>query len=543
VSNTVIKKGFGLSMLKLQEASLEWALKSINKYNDTYIFPRPFEFDAINEYWSDVKIHLLGMDVFSKGIRPYRRSLTPKSELGFRISTQLDPLDTIISHAIIYEIHKEIENARLPKDSNKVFSFRLEPKKDGTLYDENYNWQTFKKEAECQANNGEYDYVVLTDIADCFPSIYLHNIETVLRECVQSSGKKLHVESLINIIKAMHINQTHKGLPVGPQFARPIAELILNDVDKVLYENDVKFIRYVDDYRIFCKSESDAYNQLFFLSQNLYDLTNLKLNESKTKILPIDIFKQKYINTEKEREKKTVFQSFKDLLEELEINPDSYEEIDISSLDEEDLIKLHSLNLENILNEELEKGSIDFSLMNFLLINLARIDNTDIAEIILSEKYIRRLFPILKFIIDYLERIRSFDVPQKMLIGKKILDLLEGSFVGTLEFNKMWMLSLFIKGDEWDNQETFSELIKTFKDNGSIRKLYLALGRSKNITYFRRNKTINLNGLDPWVKRAFIASISCLPDAERTPWYKARRLTSRDFLDEIVEKWAEKNHF
>ena len=530
-------------MLKLQEASLEWAMKSIDKYNDTFIFPRPFEFDAINEYWSEVKSYLLDMDVYSEGIRTYRRSLTPKSELGFRISTQLDPLDTIISHAIIYEIHNEIEMARLSKDSNIVFSFRLEPKDDGTLYDENYNWRTFQKEAAELAETGEYNYVVITDIADFFPSIYFHNIETVLGECVQLSGKSSHVKSLLNMVKAMHLCQTHKGLPVGPQFSRPIAELILDSVDRELYENGIKFIRYVDDYKFFCESESDAYKKLIFLSQKLYDSTNLKLNGHKTKILPIEIFQEKYINTTKENEKNIVFQTFKDLLNDIGIDPDSYDEIDISSLSEEKLKKLYSVNLEYILITELEEESIDFGLVNFLLINLARIDNTTVADIILTEQNIRRLFPLLKSIINYLERVRSFDDTQKKLIGKKVLDLLDSSFMGELEFNKMWMLSLFIKGNEWDNQEIFTELIKIYQDNTSIRKLYLALGRSKNITFFRRNKTLNLSGLDPWVKRAFITSISCLPKAERKPWYNAMRITNRDFLDEIVGKWAEKNHF
>ena len=157
------------------------------------------------------------------------------------------------------------------------------------------------------------------------------------------------------------------------------------------------------------------------------------------------------------------------------IDPDSYDEIDISSLSEEKLKKLYSVNLEYILITELEEESIDFGLVNFLLINLARIDNTTVADIILTEQNIRRLFPLLKSIINYLERVRSFDDTQKKLIGKKVLDLLDSSFMGELEFNKMWMLSLFIKGNEWDNQEIFTELIKIYQDNTSIRKLYLSL--------------------------------------------------------------------
>ncbi|MBN2259405.1 MAG: RNA-directed DNA polymerase [Clostridiales bacterium] len=121
--------------------------------------------------------------------------------------------------------------------------------------------------------------------ADFFSSIYLHNIETCLREVTSYSNQKEHADVLIKMIKGMNVSQTHKGLPIGPQFSRPIAELIMNEVDKILIQNDVKFIRYVDDIRIFCKSEAEAYRQLSLLAQKYYDLRNLKLNESKTRIL------------------------------------------------------------------------------------------------------------------------------------------------------------------------------------------------------------------------------------------------------------------
>jgi len=34
-------------MLKLQEKSIKWALQSIEKYHDSYIYPLPFEYEAI----------------------------------------------------------------------------------------------------------------------------------------------------------------------------------------------------------------------------------------------------------------------------------------------------------------------------------------------------------------------------------------------------------------------------------------------------------------------------------------------------------------
>ena len=84
-------------MLRLQSASLDWALKHIEKYGDTDIFPVPFEFQAIREFWdSDIKPWIRSMNLLEWELRPYRRLLTPKNRYGFRISTQLDPIDSII---------------------------------------------------------------------------------------------------------------------------------------------------------------------------------------------------------------------------------------------------------------------------------------------------------------------------------------------------------------------------------------------------------------------------------------------------------------
>jgi hypothetical protein len=73
-----------------------------------------------------------------------------------------------------------------------------------------------------------------------------------------------------------------------------------------------------------------------------------------------------------------------------------------------------------------------------------------------------------------------------------------------------------------------------------MRELYLALGKAEDVIFFRRNKQMSLD-MNSWVRRAFIAGVGCLPHAEKRPWYKARSLTKRDFLDQIVEKWYRDN--
>jgi len=530
-------------MLNLKEKSLDWAIKSIIKNGDSYIFPNAFEFDAINENWVEVKEYLLNLDVLSNGLRDYRTAITPKSMLGFRISTQLDPLDSIINNAIIYEIHDLIENTRLPAFLNTIFSFRLKPHNDGTLYDSQYNWEAFNREAKRIIDLDEYNYIVVTDIADFYPSIYLHNIETHLRECVKTSGKIAHAESLINTIKAMHCNQTHKGLPIGPQFSRPIAELILNEIDQILNDKDIVFVRFVDDYRIFCKSESEAYKKLAFLAQKLYDMLNLKLNEPKTKIITKEVFTKKYLRIFNESEEDKFLKEFYELCSSAGIGTSIYDEIDFDSIDEETLEELRKVNLLNMLREELDHDTPDYGFIKILIGNLARFDNTEVAEFILKEENIRKLFPILKTIISYLHRVKSFSIEQKHKIGNTVLRLIKSSFISELEFNRSWLFSLFSKNDEWDNCNVFISMLGEFNDNLTKRELLLSIGRSRNLSYFRENKLLNVSTMDPWVARAFLAAISCLPKDERTAYYKSRSLRNRDFLEKIVEKWAAKNHF
>ena len=530
-------------MLNLQKSSISWAIRSLNKHHDTYVFPYPFEFTAINEFETDVIDYIRGIDIYNTGIRSYRNALTPKSLLGFRIATQLDPLDSIISHSILYEIYDEIETARVPKSQNIIYSFRLDPQSNGSMYDPKFTWTSFQDKASEIVSNEDYPYVLVTDISDFFPSIYLHDIETVLFDAIARSGKSAHVQVLINYIKAMHSNQTHKGIPVGPQFSRPISELILDSIDRQLIDKNIKFIRFLDDYIAFFKSEADAYNTLAFMAQYLYDSRNLKLNEQKTEILSSDNFRKKYLIKHRDIENKNLVDKFNDLLDELGISTDSYEDIDIDALGVEDLNKLKNLNLEKILEVELKKDNrLDYGLINFLISNLAKIDNTNVAELLLNKKYIRKLFPKLRSIISYLDRVRSFSDVQKQTIGNKVINLLNYNYVGNLSFNRMWLLSLFTKSKEWDNDTVFPSLISKYSDNLSIRELYLALGRSQNIRFFREKKHIDLN-MDSWIRRAFIAAMSCLPEPERTPWFKARSLNHRDFLDQIIEKWVVKKHF
>jgi hypothetical protein len=98
-------------MLKLRETSLDWALKHALNLGDTDVFPLPFEYQALESDWSETREYLRGIDLLQWEVRPLRTLLAPKGKFGFRIITQVDPLDFLLYAAAIKEIGPDLARA------------------------------------------------------------------------------------------------------------------------------------------------------------------------------------------------------------------------------------------------------------------------------------------------------------------------------------------------------------------------------------------------------------------------------------------------
>lgn len=120
-------------MLKLKKRSLDWALKHAVRFGDTDVFPHQFEFEAIKHDWKDISKFLVSEDIHNWKTRPLRSLLSPKSRYGFRIITQLDPLDFLIFAALVYEIGGDLEAHRVPVRDKIVYSHRFNPDSDGRM--------------------------------------------------------------------------------------------------------------------------------------------------------------------------------------------------------------------------------------------------------------------------------------------------------------------------------------------------------------------------------------------------------------------------
>lgn len=130
-------------------------------------------------------------------------------------------------------------------------------------------------------------YYVHADIANCYPSIYSHSIPWALvghQEAKDNMTDKTKWYNKIDFaIRAMQRNET-VGIAIGPDTSSLISELVLTRIDKELSE--YKYLRYIDDYKCFCKTKEDADTFLRKLGKELQKY-HLRLNPKKTEIIEL----------------------------------------------------------------------------------------------------------------------------------------------------------------------------------------------------------------------------------------------------------------
>ncbi|MDQ6677101.1 MAG: reverse transcriptase, partial [Acidobacteriota bacterium] len=209
-----------LTPLNASPAALDWALKHVEEFGDTVFLPRAFEYEAIRSNWTDVRVWLESQGLREWKARPFRRFLARKSAYSFRFVTQLDPLEYLLFTALVYEVGPQLEALRSPRSEKTVFSWRFDLKPDGQMYSPASRWDDFNTRCLILAGKAGCKWVVVADIADFFPHIYIHPVETALESATDRSPAAYCLLRMISNWNAF----VSYGLPVGLAGSRIIAE-------------------------------------------------------------------------------------------------------------------------------------------------------------------------------------------------------------------------------------------------------------------------------------------------------------------------------
>ncbi len=511
--------------MNLGADSIEWAISHLEKVGDSDLFPRPLEFNAVLGLKDYTKNLLTKADLSQIVPSPARKFFVPKDNLSIRNATQFNLIDSIVFTAIIHQYGTQIEQRRQPISENRVFSYRFKPETEGWLYDKNFDWTPFWENCFIKADS--YSHVLIADISDFYNQIYHHTVENQLI----AAGLPNQVTKWILDVLGSLTAKVSRGIPVGPHAAHLLAEASLIPVDNSLTLKKIEYIRYVDDFVIFAKSENEARSTLYKLAEILDCQQRLVLNKHKTKILSREEFK---LYCKKMIEDRPINDFEAQLLK--MVNQYSggkrYFPVLISQISDEDLKIFNQEVLEVILNEYLAQESIDFVRLRWFLRRLTQVGHPGAIDFCV--KHLDSLIPALSDVCHYLVSASLKYEGDCASLGDELLKCLSKEIIQSTEYFQICVLSLFSRNPKFNHFNQLIELYGSSSENVR-REIILSAGTGNGADWLRELKESFLS-MNIWCKQAFLFSAKTLPPEERK--FFAKNVREDSYLDQILLKWV-----
>jgi hypothetical protein len=464
-------------MFHLTVEELENAFSAINHHGYSAMLPLPVEWASVQGNWDRVRTYINGLDLDT--YTPYKpmKVFAPKNRANIRVVHLLHPEDLIIYTALVLIVKNDIEDSRLSKKTKRVFSYRVQKSRDDFLYESKGLHDSYMSELESKAQKRQNKFVAVADIADFFPSIYQHRLENALAAIATTQRAEDVARVLVRKLISNLMSRNSYGIPVGPYASRVLAEALLIDVDAYLYSNNINFVRWVDDYSIFCKTEYEAQSTVFSLGEWLYEHHGLILQSAKTKILTIEKYQSEMLV--RPDENATNRDEVLHLLRSFAFNPyedegdQEDEEFDEDQV-QEVLEQLQLVDLVGMLEESVSDTTlVDYEIVNYVLTRLPQLPDpagvmkARVLDVIIDNAEL--LYPLSEQIAKYVLSFDGLPKKEKKKIAKKLLRPLKSKNKPP-DYYGMWMLHIFSVSEDWNQikdivhlyQQTSSVVIKRF---------------------------------------------------------------------------------
>jgi len=516
--------------VKLNEQSIEWAIKSLDKYADTDLFPKPVELKVICSDIGESVSRISDLDISDHQPVAPRRFIVPKDNYSCRAATQLDPLDSLILTAIVHQFGELVEKRRLPVSEETVFSYRLQPSSDGRLYGSDNAWNRFWR--CCCKKCIKREYAAIVDISDFYNQISHHTIENQLNESGVPNQIKRWVLRLLKTESA----RVSRGIPVGPHGTHILAEASLIPLDNSLVSQGIEFCRFVDDIVLFADDDVMARTYVYQIAEILdKQQQRLQLQKAKTKIMNMNQF-QHYCN--RMIEDQPINASERELLDIINkySEGDPYRTILISEIDPDDFKKFTTEIIEEILSGYINRDEPDFVRLRWFLRRLSQVGHPGAVEFCLNNfcKMVPAASEVCQYFVSAGSMCVDYDWPK---IGAVLLDLFDNSIIQASEYFQISLLSLFSRNVHLDQVPA---VLPRYKNSSPFlrREIIILAAESGHIDWLRELKQ-DVTCMDPWTKRAFLYASKKLPEEERK--FFLRSISPNSLLESLIIEWAKKN--
>jgi RNA-directed DNA polymerase len=221
----------------------------------------------LRRHWPKIKADLLNGNY---NPLPVRRKEIDKPDGGVRLLGIPIVLDRIIQQAIA-QIVEQIWDPTFSE-----FSYGFRPRRsahDAILQSKQYLLDG-------------YTYVVDTDLSKFFDRVHHDRLMSRLATKIKDKRvlklirRYLNAGTMINGV----ITHADEGTPQGGPLSSLLSNIVLDELDKALEARGHKFVRYADDFRIYCKSLKAAQRVKSSITKFLIVKLRLKVNEEKSAV-------------------------------------------------------------------------------------------------------------------------------------------------------------------------------------------------------------------------------------------------------------------
>jgi hypothetical protein len=488
------------------------------RYGDSDLAPVPFEYQALNADWPKIRSELLARDLSNPTAGAQVYFLVPKPEGSYRVATRLDPLDALTYTAAVYECASAIEKSRAPAAT--ACSYRLDPVPDGRLFAAGNGWETWTRRSVELAKESSTTYVVTADISDYYSQIGHHRVCNALESAGVGSSRAQSIEKMLGAWSALQ----SRGLPVGPHASIVLAEACMNDVDQHLSSRGYRHLRYVDDFRIFCRSHAEAIRAIHDLCDYLFTAHRLSLQPQKTRTYAASTFISMVVERPELLEQTRKAEHIKELVDLFQAAGYSVEQDDI------DTSKLNLDVLVELFQECITAHPVRLGLLRYVLRRAAKLGTNRLQDATLSK--LSALLPVMRDVCLYLKKAK--DKATQTQVAERLIAFGVDSEYAFQPYLQEWIVDVITTAfaDSCDDTRLLALARETRTGMGLRGEALIARVR-KDISWVRLYKE-RWRALGPWERRAVIWAGAILADDERHAWKKTVLSTTTDLLDRAV---------
>ena len=493
-------------------------------------FPNRLDAAIIKHLRSDVKCRveqLLGDDSMDWANGSARFFDLPKQDGLVRPICYMDVDVAVTYQALVDAASSLIEKHMSPVLQDRVLSHKLTKPSTATMFEPpSQAYRNYIKIQHQMASSGKYSHCLRLDVANYYERIYQHKLRHLLD---RYNVPGVIATALGSLLRKLSNGDSH-GIPQGHWASDYLGRIYLLYLDEHLLARGTYAVRYVDDYRIFCRSEHEAH---LLLKECVGLLRTLGLNvqPNKTSIVTVSSL---------DPELKPITQRFLNLKENtVLLRPLDNPYVDETDLWEEERAKTpvtveNVRDFENLWTEAIDQEDKRESILKFALSGLTAGESPTAEGFILDNlgDFPNLASAFTKYLIS---------LGFKHDTASKLLDFLESDEC-IHEWQKMWILEYFrgTKSSIEPYKARLRELLSDSNQHPLVRALIAELigsrGEEIDAEYVRR---LFADETDPRLRRYLLLGFRLLPPTDRN--YAISYLPASDWVLTLIGQLIKSN--